>query len=72
MNYRLNSSNNIYGFVGVGNKEPNRDDFTESSPESRPQHEQLLDIEFGHRYTSKTQHIYQFLQHAVYKSIDFN
>ena len=53
MNYRLNSSNNIYGFVGVGNKEPNRDDFTESSPESRPQHEQLLDIEFGHRYTSK-------------------
>ena len=53
INYRLNSSNNIYGFVGVGNKEPNRDDFTESSPESRPQHEQLLDIEFGHRYTSK-------------------
>ncbi|MBA08663.1 MAG: TonB-dependent receptor [Flavobacteriaceae bacterium] len=53
MNYRLNSSNNIYSFVGVGNKEPNRDDFTESSPESRPQHEQLLDIEFGHRYTSK-------------------
>ena len=53
MNYRLNSSNNIYGFVGVGNKEPNRDDFTESSPESRPQHEQLLDVEFGHRYTSE-------------------
>ncbi|MAW84692.1 MAG: TonB-dependent receptor [Crocinitomicaceae bacterium] len=53
MNYSFNASNNIYGFVGVGNKEPNRDDFTESSPETRPQHEQLLDIEFGHRYTSK-------------------
>ena len=53
MNYSFNASNNIYGFIGVGNKEPNRDDFTESSPETRPQHEQLLDIEFGHRYTSK-------------------
>ena len=53
MNYSFNASNNIYGFIGFGNKEPNRDDFTESSPETRPQHEQLLDIEFGHRYTSK-------------------
>ena len=68
MNYRLNSSNNIYGFVGVGNKEPNRDDFTESSPESRPQHEQLLDVEFGHRYTSEKLSISTNFYNMQYKN----
>ena len=68
MNYSLNSSNNIYGFVGVGNKEPNRDDFTESSPESRPQHEQLLDVEFGHRYTSEKLSISTNFYNMQYKN----
>ena len=68
MNYRLNSRNNIYGFVGVGNKEPNRDDFTESSPESRPQHEQLLDVEFGHRYTSEKLSISTNFYNMQYKN----
>ena len=68
MNYRLNSSNNIYGFIGVGNKEPNRDDFTESSPESRPQHEQLLDVEFGHRYASEKLSISTNFYNMQYKN----
>ena len=68
VNYRFNSSNNLYGFIGVGNKEPNRDDFTESSPESRPQHEQLVDVEFGHRYTSEKFNISTNFYHMQYKN----
>ena len=62
MNYIFNAGNNIYVFVGVGNKEPNRDDFTESSPE--------IDIEFGHRYTSKI--IFNNFTTCSIKSIDLN
>ena len=40
--------------MGVGNKEPSRDDFTESTPNNRPSHESLLDIELGYRYSSET------------------
>ena len=68
VNYRLNSSNNLYGFIGVGNKEPNRDDFTESSPESRPQHEQLLDVEFGHRYNSEKISVSTNFYHMQYNN----
>ena len=41
---------------------------------SRFQNEKLLDVEFGHRYTSKTvvKNILQIFIYAVYKSIDFN
>jgi iron complex outermembrane receptor protein len=45
--YSLNSSTKLYGLFAVANKEPNRDDFTESSPTSRPTHETLYDLELG-------------------------
>ena len=45
--YALNSSTKLYGLFAVANKEPNRDDFTESSPTSRPTHESLYDLELG-------------------------
>ena len=32
-------------FVGVGHREPNRDDYTQSTPNSRPRPEQMLDVE---------------------------
>lgn len=35
------------GFVGIGHREPNRDDYTQSSPTSRPKAEQMLDVEAG-------------------------
>ena len=52
-NYSLNEKTSLYAFAGVGNKEPSRDDFTESTPNDRPSHESLLDIEIGCRYFSK-------------------
>jgi iron complex outermembrane receptor protein len=59
--YAVNSLHTIYASVGTGNKEPNRDDFTNSSPESRPKREQLTDIEAGWKYTS----------HAVGAEVNF-
>jgi len=42
-----NQNTTIYAYFGVANKEPNRSDFTDSSPTSRPSHETLYDTELG-------------------------
>ncbi len=42
-----NPSTNVYAYFGVANKEPNRSDFTDTSPNSRPTHETLYDTEVG-------------------------
>ena len=36
-------------FAGIGNREPVRRDFTESSPDSRPRHETMQNLELGYR-----------------------
>ncbi len=51
--YQRNSRETAYASVSVGNKEPSRDDFTDSSPLSRPKSENLKDIEAGYKFTSK-------------------
>lgn len=38
-----------YAFAGIGHREPNRDDYTQSTPSSRPKAEQMLDLETGLR-----------------------
>ncbi|HTD97638.1 MAG TPA: TonB-dependent receptor [Mucilaginibacter sp.] len=50
--YQLNAHSNIYASFAVGNHEPNRSDFVNSSPQSRPKPENLKDIEFGYRFAS--------------------
>jgi len=50
VNYELNPLHTVYLFGGIGNREPVRRDFTESSPESRPTHETLRNIELGYKY----------------------
>lgn len=52
--YDINGSSNVYGSLAVGNKEPNRNDYTESTPDSRPKHENLMDIEAGYRTSLKS------------------
>jgi len=39
----------IYFSLAMGHREPNRDDFTASSPESRPRPERLINLELGYR-----------------------
>lgn len=38
-----------YAYIGMSTKEPNRDDYTESTPLSRPVPEKLIDLELGER-----------------------
>jgi iron complex outermembrane receptor protein len=47
INYLLAPNTNVYASYGIANKEPNRNDFTQSTALSRPKSEQLNDLEFG-------------------------
>jgi iron complex outermembrane receptor protein len=47
--HTLNEDQIIYASFGVANKEPNRSDYTESTPDSRPKHETLHDTEIGYK-----------------------
>jgi len=47
--YDLKPDHQFYASLAVGNREPVRDDFTESTPNSRPKHETLRNLEAGYR-----------------------
>ena len=49
VNFNINDNQSVYGYFGIGNKEPNRNDFTNSTPNSRPTHETMMNIELGYR-----------------------
>ncbi len=49
LSYELNASNTLYLYGGIGNREPVRRDFTESSPDSRPRPETLRNLELGYK-----------------------
>ena len=49
----FNSSNNVYFSLAMANREPVRADFRENTPENRPVHEQLINLETGYRYKSR-------------------
>ena len=52
-NYDLSANANVYASYSVGNKEPSREDYTQSTPESRPKHETLNDVEAGYKHATK-------------------
>ncbi len=47
--YQFNPDNNVYASFAVGNHEPDRDDYTQSTPANRPLPENLKDWEVGYR-----------------------
>ena len=47
--YELNANSNVYASIAVGNHEPDREDYTDSSPQDRPKPENLKDLELGYR-----------------------
>lgn len=49
LNYQLNAKNSFYGYFGITNKEPRRDDYENGS--IKP--ERLLDYELGWKYNSR-------------------
>jgi iron complex outermembrane receptor protein len=55
--YNITSRSNVYASFAVGNHEPNRDDFTNSTPQSRPKSENLKDFEAGYRTAGKNYNV---------------
>ncbi len=53
LTYNLSGNQYVFASYSVGNKEPNRNDFTETSPGSRPKHETLYDTELGYRLSKQ-------------------
>ena len=54
--YAFDANNRLFLSAGIGNREPVRKDFRESSMQSRPEHETLTDLEIGHSFeTAKLQ-----------------
>lgn len=49
ISFDINNKNNVYLSYGMGNKEPNRDDYITSTPTTRPKTESMHDIEAGYR-----------------------
>jgi iron complex outermembrane receptor protein len=50
--WRLNDGARVYASFAVANREPNRNDLEETTPNSRPRSEQLLDYELGYERRS--------------------
>lgn len=50
LTYTINKQSNVYASFSIANKEPNRNDYTQSSPLSRPNPENLKNIEAGYRF----------------------
>ncbi len=63
LSYAIKNNTHVYISVGRASKEPNRNDFTESSPTSRPEHEVLTDFEAGYRTSSNK---FSFAANAYY------
>lgn len=47
--YSLPEDQRVYASFAVGSKEPTRDEYVDSSPESRPDPEKLYNVELGYR-----------------------
>lgn len=50
VNVEINEQNRLFASFAVANREPNRRDFTESTPASRPKAETLYDAELGYQW----------------------
>lgn len=66
--YDLNDKTDLYASFGVANREPNRNDYTETTPESRPQHETLYNTEIGYRQNWKKAALNVNLYHMLYNN----
>ena len=66
--YSLTNNSSFYVSYSEGKREPNRNDYIESSPNSRPKPEVLFDTEVGYRYNSKNINLGINLYNMDYKN----
>jgi iron complex outermembrane recepter protein len=55
--YSLGYNQEIFVSYGIGNREPVRRDFRESTPANRPKAETMRDLELGYQYNSSKFHV---------------
>ncbi|MBC8464057.1 MAG: TonB-dependent receptor plug domain-containing protein, partial [Bacteroidetes bacterium] len=68
VNYQIADNKSAYASFAVANKEPNRNDFVESSPNSRPEHETLYDTEVGYKLVGDNFRLGVNAYHMVYEN----
>ncbi|MCB0280052.1 MAG: TonB-dependent receptor, partial [Calditrichaeota bacterium] len=68
LNYNLGVDQSVYASLSVANKEPGRDDYVNSSAESRPKSERLFDLEMGYRLKKSDFLISTNLYYMTYKN----
>ena len=66
--YDFKENIKFYGSFAVGNREPNRNDYTESTPENRPKHETLYNTEIGYQQNWKSAALGVNFYHMLYKN----
>lgn len=66
-NYQINNSSSAYLSYGHTGKEPNRDEYTQSTPQSRPKPEKLDNIELGFRNQTAKRNVGVNLYYMKYK-----
>jgi iron complex outermembrane receptor protein len=49
ISYQIDKQDNLYASFAIGNHEPDRDDYTQSTPANRPLPEEMKDWELGYR-----------------------
>lgn len=55
--YDINIHNQIYGYVGVAQREPNRKSYTCVKPEDYPTSEKMIDYELGYNLKNKSHYL---------------
>ncbi len=66
--YSLSNNSSFYASYSEGKRDPNRNDYIESTPTSRPSPETLFDTEVGYRYNSKNMALGINLYNMDYKN----
>ncbi|WP_460634240.1 TonB-dependent receptor [Larkinella harenae] len=66
--YTLNDRSSVYASFGVGHREPNRNDYTQSTPASRPKAERLNDWEAGYKMQTQRLAFSANLYYMKYKN----
>ncbi|MGB3181396.1 MAG: TonB-dependent receptor [Cyclobacteriaceae bacterium] len=66
LTYLWEENNRAYVSFGIAHREPNRDDYTQSTPDSRPNAEELRNLELGYQY-----HDERFMFNANYYLMDY-
>ncbi|GAA5521783.1 TonB-dependent receptor [Aliifodinibius salicampi] len=68
LTYRLEENHRAFVSLSIGNKEPTRNEYVDSTPESRPSHETLYDWEAGYKGSFERFHIETSFYYMDYKN----